>query len=101
MTTDTERFEAAVEHYCKGYTVALGCRGIECEYADGDENHLCESHFSRSQCGSCGSTLGGDREQATMIPLDYKAGEDTMIDIDICVDCLMFWANGDLPEQWS
>ena len=103
MKTQTELspFEQAVDHYCAGYTVAPGCRGIECEHADGDENHQCETYFSRHQCDSCGSTLGGDRETATMIPLDYKAGDDTMIECEICVDCLVFWANGELPEVWQ
>ena len=101
MVTDTEKFDAAVEHYCKGYTVAVGCHGPSCEYADGDENHSCEASFSWQQCDSCGSTFGGDRLKATMIPLDYKAGEDTMIDVDICTDCAMAWANGENPEQWQ
>ena len=93
------KFGDSIEHYCKGYTVAPGCRGIECEYAEGDEEHRCEASFSSAQCDSCGSTFAGDREPATMIPLDYKAGEDTMIDVTICVDCVMAWANGDDPDE--
>lgn len=101
MTTATEKFEDSVAHYCKGYTVAPGCRGPECEHAEGDEEHRCEPNFSWSQCDSCGSTLGGDREPATMIPHDYKAGEDTMIDVSICPDCVQAWANGESPETWQ
>lgn len=94
-------FGDAVEHNCKGYTVAPGCHGIECEFADGDESHQCEASFSFAPCDSCGSRLGGDRSPATMIPLDFKAGDDTMIDISICVDCALAWANGDEPETWE
>lgn len=101
MTTDSENFTASVAHYCDGYTVAPGCRGEQCEHADGDPEHRCEPSFSWSQCDSCGSNLGGDREPATMIPTDYEAGDDTMIEVSICVDCLLYWANGDLPEQWA
>ena len=36
-----------------------------------------------------------------MIPLDYKAGEDTMIEVSICTDCTMAWANGEDPEEWQ
>ena len=101
MSTDTENFDAAVAHYCKGYTVAPGCRGEQCEYAEGDREHQCEASFSSAQCDSCGSTFAGDRLPATMIPLDYKAGEDTMIEVSICTDCTMAWANGEDTEEWQ
>ena len=95
-------FTESVEHYCEGCTVAVGCRGEQCEYAEnGDPEHYCEPSFSWHQCDSCGSTFGGDREPATMIPLDYSAGDDTMIEVSICTDCAMFWANGEEPEQWD
>ena len=93
-------FDKAVAHYCKGYTVAPGCHGVECEHANGDTEHYCESSFSWSQCDSCGTTLGGDRSPASMIPHDFKAGDDTIIDVSICVDCVLAWANGDTPENW-
>ena len=97
--TDADRFVEAVNHYCKGYAVVPGCRGEQCEYAN-DDNHQCEPSFCWRKCDSCGSRLGGDRTPATMIPLDYKAGEDTMIECEICTDCLFYWANDDLPETW-
>ena len=97
------QFTESVEHYCEGLTVAVGCRGIKCEYADGDEDHQCEPSFSWTQCDSCGSRFGGDREQATGIPNDFKAGEgeSRFVDMSICVDCIMYHANGDEPETWS
>jgi len=67
-------------------------------YSSGDD----EAHFVNglhSPCESCGSTFGGDREKAVALPHDLKTGEQ--YEIEICVDCLMFHANGDLPENWS
>lgn len=55
-----------------------------------------ESHFSWSPCDCCGSSLGGDRHAAHGRD---KNGE--LVHLDICVDCLMFIANGDEPEQWT
>lgn len=97
----TAEFDAAVERNCEGYTVAPGCHGVECEHAYGDLDHFCEPSFSWSPCDSCGTTLGGDREPATMIPLDYKAGDDTIIDVSICTDCVIAWGTGENPETWE
>ena len=94
------QFTESVDHYCKGLTIAVGCRGIECEYADGDEDHSCETSFSWQQCDSCGSTLGGDRSEAWGIPLKRKPGEVELIQMSICVDCMMYHANGDEPQEW-
>jgi hypothetical protein len=101
MADQTQQFLDAIKHYCDGYTVAVGCRGEQCEHADGDPEHSCESFFSWQRCDSCGSTLGGDRTPASFIPFDFKAGDDTIIDGDICIDCALFWANGDVPETWQ
>lgn len=100
MSTDQERFDASVRHYCEGYTVAPGCAGERCEHAEGDPEHYCEPSFSWTQCDSCGSTFGGDRHPAFMIPLEFKAGDDTIIDASICSDCVQAWANAEDPEQW-
>ena len=50
--------------------------------------------FSASQCESCGSRLGGSRNSATAFDRDTKE----VLELRICSDCVMFWANGDLPE---
>jgi hypothetical protein len=55
-----------------------------------------EGGFSWSSCDSCGSSLGGDRYVAHGV----DANKD-IIHMDICVDCLMFFANGDVPEEWE
>ena len=93
-------FTESVDHYCKGLAVAVGCRGIECEHSGGDENHQCEPGFSSHQCDSCGSTFGGDR--STAYGLDRKnPREHDPIELSICVDCVLYHANGDEPtERW-
>lgn len=92
-------FTDAVEHNCEGIeTVAVGCRGIKCEYAEGDPNHACEASFSWHSCDSCGSGLGGDRLPASGLIRD-KSGELELIEMSICVDCAMYHANGEEPEE--
>ena len=94
------KFENAVNHYCKGLeAVNIGCLGAECEYADGDENHQCETFFSWSQCDSCGSTLGGDRYNAQGCWSDDDGFH--IIDMEVCIDCAMYHANGELPDDWE
>ena len=98
--TDQELFQMAVNMYCDGLdAVSIGCKGSECEYADDDENHQCETSFSWSQCDSCGSTLGGDRFES--YGMWTEDGEFQTVKMDVCVDCAMYHANGELPEQWS
>jgi hypothetical protein len=108
-------FTKAIEHYCDGLHVATGaaascqeCRdsfGCDDDASDDDAQEYLyqydEAHFSWSQCDSCGSTLGGDRHAAHGIPHGYKAGDDSIIHLDICTDCLLFHANGDEPESWE
>ncbi len=52
--------------------------------------------FSWSACDCCGSSLGGDRFKAC----HYNPETKETIDLEICVDCLMYITNGDLPETW-
>ncbi len=63
-----------------------------------DEEHSCETSFSKGQCDSCGSTLAGDRSEAWGIPLDDR---EEHFEMEICVDCMMFHANGEEPETWT
>ena len=96
-------FAASVAHYCEGYIVAPGCRGETCEHSEGDPDHRCEAGFSSAQCDSCGSTFGGDREPGSMLPIDKRGAFDysrEAIDCVLCVDCVLYWANGDEPEDW-
>ncbi len=101
MNQTQEDFRRAIRIYCEGLdTVAIGCLGEKCEYADGDPEHTCESHFSSNQCDSCGSTLGGDRDTAYGLWTDSNR-EFQKIEMSVCVDCTTFHANGELPETWE
>lgn len=86
--------------------------------------HACEvdgeSHFSWSPCGICGSRLGGDRhvwhalhadqvaardahrETARHMPIGRETREPEVEILhfdDACVDCVMYLANGEEPEE--
>ena len=65
------------------------------DWASGDSPD--EGGFSWSDCGICGSTLGGDRYVYHY--LDPR-GPDGRIyhETDGCVDCLVYISNGDEPE---
>ena len=64
-----------------------------------------EASFSWAECDSCGSRLGGNRHNAHAIHHEAFGPDakrpDDIHHIDICTDCVMFHANGDLPEQWA
>lgn len=55
-----------------------------------------EPSFSWSSCGICNSHLGGDRE--VWHALDDLTGTLYHFD-DACVDCVVYLANGDEPEE--
>ena len=105
MPTDSERFLAAVEAHCVGLeAVTPGCRGPECEYAEDDPDpadHRCEPSFGRAPCDSCGSTLAGDREPGTALLRQAGGRPLLVIDLELCVDCVAYHANGDVPETWE
>ena len=75
-------------------SIREACNG-EC---GGDDVCYCadEPSFSWSRCESCGSTFGGDRFNAHGIITET----DNLIHFRMCVDCVMFHANGDEPEDW-
>jgi len=60
---------------------------------EGEEEPEDEGSFSWSQCDSCGTTLGGDRHVAHAFTKEME-----VIHLDICTNCHMFHANGDLPD---
>ena len=52
--------------------------------------------FSWSPCGICGTQLGGDR-----YVWHWVDDDDNIAHADnCCVDCLVYLANGDEPENW-
>jgi hypothetical protein len=92
----------AIETYCKGLeTVAPGCAGELCEHGDAGPEHTCEPSFGWEQCDSCGSTLGGDRMPAYGLYRPEKGAKLETIEMTICIDCVLFHANGDTPEHWE
>ena len=54
-----------------------------------------EGSFSSDFCDCCGSSLGGSRYAAHAFD---KSGR--LYHLEICVDCLMYIANGDEPDDW-
>jgi len=60
-----------------------------------------DASFSHSECGICGSTLGGDREVWHYVAKNSKGVDTIYHHDDACVDCVMYLANGDEPEDWG
>lgn len=52
-----------------------------------------DSNFSWHACDGCGSTLGDNRHDAHAFDAN---GE--VVHLDVCTDCAMYIANGELPE---
>lgn len=52
-----------------------------------------EGGFSWAGCDSCGSSLGGN-----LSPAHYIGDAGEIVHCSVCVDCMMYHANGDLPE---
>ena len=115
------KYTKAVEHYCEGLKdvnpgsvaccpICLDEFGIEVEdgfivkdnvpYFDQDAAqdimYQEETSFSRQQCDTCGSQLGGDRSNGHGFD-----NNDEVVHLSMCVDCVMFFANGDEPETWE
>jgi len=89
---------------CPGCESCYGFSGVDAADPDNpteDEQDMAnESHFSWRSCESCGSGLGGDRHPAHGYLAD-KSGKatDDLLHLDVCVDCLLFHANGDTPDN--
>ena len=103
FTDSIERELAGIGHISPGLA---SCCGECCSVFDLSETDMevglneggivDEGGFSSQSCDSCGSSLGGDRFAAHGFDKN-----DNVIHLDICVDCLMFHANGDEPESWE
>ena len=62
------------------------------------EEDVDTDEFSWSPCDLCGSTLGGSRHNATLLPLENRTGTDC-IPIQICSDCLFYVCYDDVPDE--
>ena len=75
-----------------------------CKFTDAitrrNNDNLCcdgeELGFSWRACDCCGSSLGGDRFKACKLTKDHE-----VIDFSVCVDCILYIANGEVPDNWS
>jgi len=59
------------------------------------EDDVCytEPYFSWSSCDTCGSQLGGNREDG------HGWYDGSLIHLICCDDCVMYIANGELPDD--
>ena len=56
-----------------------------------------ESRFSWRACDICDTQLGGDRDIAHALDADNE-----ILHLDsVCVDCVLYLANGDQPDRWK
>jgi len=56
-----------------------------------------EPHFTWSGCDICGSTFGLDAEAWHWVDKNGVIIHES----NACVDCVVYLANGDEPEQWQ
>ena len=109
FTESIDRELKGIDHIATGLASCCGeccsAHGLdEGEMEEGCENGtvIDEGGFSSIACDSCGSPLGGDRYAAHGFSgAQTEGSEKSIVHLDICVDCLMFHANGDEPEEWS
>lgn len=69
-----------------------GMSGFEILATDIDD----EGCFSWSPCDVCGSKLGGTRYGAKLCSPGADRNE---VNVRVCIDCVVFYANGDLPNE--
>lgn len=58
--------------------------------------HCCVPFFSHSSCECCGG-LAGDRYECNA----YHEESGQILEYDICIDCLVWFANGEEPTLCS
>lgn len=72
---------------------------FEARWRSGDA--CSEPHFSWSPCGICGSSLGGDREVWHWVHARADGTREIVHEDNACIDCVLYLANGDVPERWQ
>jgi len=111
LTKKDKAFMQAIQANWPGedWTIATGASpGMACcgtEDLDRDDQETLQDYdegsFSWESCDSCGSGLGGSRHKAHAIHREAFGPDakqpDNVIHIEICVDCLIWHANGELP----
>lgn len=122
-------FIKAVERNLKGIAAFSVGASIECQDCLAASDICCKhkaehmlknnvnlvekTEFSTTSCDSCGSHLAGERYAAHGLIASNKIFQpwiDTenippekteVIHLEICIDCLLYHANGELPENWK
>jgi hypothetical protein len=103
MSEITKKQQAFIDAFTRGMEGIWFFSSGNCADAGCDEGCDDEGHFSWSSCDICGSPLGGDRYAAHGIiaesMADAQGEESTVTHFDVCANCVVFAANGDLPED--
>lgn len=81
-------YEAAVAHFFES-------EGINCLTLSFNDDEPCEPYFSWQSCDCCGTTLGGDRYEASA----YHTATKQILEYEICPDCLYYAEYGQLDDQ--
>jgi hypothetical protein len=83
--------------HCKTCAEDLGFKSVKAYDAAYEAGRVVdEPHFSWRPCQVCGTTLGGDRECFHYLR-DGKVEHGERM----CTDCMLYLANGDVPETWQ
>lgn len=114
MEDTMSKYTDSIEHNCEGIDnispgICYTCEQCQSNYnMEADElmeamdtqEVIDEGSFSWSSCDTCGSGLGGNRYIAHG---RIRGGINMygIIHLEICTDCLMYFANGDEPENWK
>ncbi len=79
---------------CSDCQSAYGMEPREFYAAVSDGSVSDEGGFSWQVCECCNSDLGGDRYAAHAL-----ADDNGILHFNVCVDCIMYLENGDLPND--
>jgi len=105
------KFTETINQHCEGIAninpgASAICPDCLCIYGvedtddidDMQEQLYCleEPAFSWRDCDTCGTSLGGDRQEAHGFDAD-----NNVVHLDICCDCAAWFANGNEPENWE
>lgn len=96
-----ERRTGALHAFSVGACPGCDPCGLPKGATDAQREAAEESHFSWRACDSCGSTFGGDRHPAHCLTAPPGHPEAELCHLAVCVDCLLFHANGDEPDSWE
>ena len=93
-------YTAAVDRCTRGLTFVSVGASAQCSECGDDGDSANEGFFSWQACDLCGSTLGGQRYPChAIMDAEMKPWHGELWHGACCVDCLLYFANGDLPEH--